>query len=44
MESGQTLEVRATDPSVAVDLPAWSRLAGPRIEKHEEDRYLLRRK
>jgi SAM-dependent methyltransferase/TusA-related sulfurtransferase len=44
MESGQTLEVRATDSSVAVDLPAWSRLAGHRIEKQEEDRYLLRRK
>jgi SAM-dependent methyltransferase/TusA-related sulfurtransferase len=44
MGSGQTLEVRATDPSVAVDLPAWSRLSGNQLVKNEGDRYLLRRK
>jgi SAM-dependent methyltransferase/TusA-related sulfurtransferase len=44
MASGQTLEVRATDPSVALDLPAWSRLAGHQLVKREGDRYLLRRK
>jgi SAM-dependent methyltransferase/TusA-related sulfurtransferase len=44
MESGQTLEVRATDPSVTADLPVWSRLVGHQLVEHEEDRYLLRRK
>jgi len=41
---GQTLEVRATDPSVANDLPAWCRLAGHELAKHEGDRYLIRRR
>jgi TusA-related sulfurtransferase len=40
---GQTLEVRATDPSVANDLPAWCRLAGHELAGHEGDRYLIRR-
>jgi TusA-related sulfurtransferase len=40
----QTLEVRATDPSVAADLPAWCRLAGYEIATHQGDRYLIRRK
>lgn len=43
MSSGQTLEVRATDASVAVDLPAWSRLAGHQLIAQEGHRYLLRR-
>jgi TusA-related sulfurtransferase len=41
---GQTLEVRATDPSVANDLPAWCRLTGHLLAKHEGDRYLIRRR
>jgi TusA-related sulfurtransferase len=41
---GQTLEVRATDPSVANDLPAWCRLAGHELLKRERDRYLIRRR
>jgi TusA-related sulfurtransferase len=40
---GQTLEVRATDPSVANDLPAWCRLAGHELARYEGDRYLIRR-
>jgi TusA-related sulfurtransferase len=40
----QTLEVRATDPSVANDLPAWCRLAGHELAKHEGDRFLIRRR
>jgi TusA-related sulfurtransferase len=44
LSSGQTLEVRATDPSVAVDLPAWCRLTGHQLVTQQEDRYLLRRK
>lgn len=42
MSSGQTLEIRATDPTVAVDLPAWCRLAGHQIIAHVNDRYLIR--
>jgi len=41
---GQTLEVRATDPSVAGDLPAWCLLAGHELARHEGDRYLIRRR
>lgn len=44
MSSGQTLEIRATDPAVAVDLPAWCRLAGHQMITHQNDRYLVRRK
>jgi TusA-related sulfurtransferase len=40
----QALEVRATDPTVAIDLPAWCRLAGHELVSQQGDRYLLRRK
>ena len=42
LASGQTLEVRATDPSVARDLPSWCRLVGHELVKQEQDRYLIR--
>ncbi|HWQ11439.1 MAG TPA: sulfurtransferase TusA family protein [Roseiflexaceae bacterium] len=41
---GQTLEVRATEPSVANDLPAWCRLAGHTLVARDGDRYLIRRR
>ena len=41
---GQTLEIRAIDPSVANDLPAWCRLVGQELVRHEGDRYLIRRR
>ncbi len=45
MAPGQTLEVRATDPTVTnVDLPAWSRLTGHKLVAQQDDRYLLQRK
>lgn len=44
MSSGQTLEVHATAPSVAGDLPAWCRLAGHELIGHEGEHYLIRRK
>ncbi len=40
----QTLEVRATDPTVVVDLPAWCRLTGHTLIDQQGDRYLIRRK
>ena len=40
---GRTLEIRATDPSVAVDLAAWCRLTGHTLVTQEGDRYLIRR-
>ena len=40
--SAQTLEVRATDPSVARDLPSWCRLVGHQLVRQEQDRYLIR--
>jgi tRNA 2-thiouridine synthesizing protein A len=44
LASGQTLEIRATDPSVAVDLTAWCRLTGHTLVTQEGDRYLIRHK
>ncbi|MGH2408886.1 MAG: sulfurtransferase TusA family protein [Chloroflexota bacterium] len=44
MRAGQTLEIHATEPSVAVDLPAWCRLTGHRMVEHAGDHYLVRRK
>ncbi len=44
MQPGQTLEVRATDPSVAVDLPAWCRMTGNTLLRQQHDRYLIQRK
>jgi TusA-related sulfurtransferase len=44
LSPGQTLEVRATDPSVTIDLPAWCRLAKHELVSHQGDRYLIRRK
>ena len=41
---GQMLEVRATDPSVANDLPAWCRLVGHELVTQAGDRYLIRRR
>ena len=44
MRAGQTLEIHATEPSVAVDLPAWCRLTGHRMVEQAGDHYLVRRK
>ena len=41
---GQTLEVRAMDPSVANDLPAWCRMTGHELVRRDGDRYLIRRR
>lgn len=41
---GQTLEVRATDPSVATDLPAWCRMTGNELVTRDGEHYLIRRK
>ncbi|MBW7884874.1 MAG: sulfurtransferase TusA family protein [Caldilineaceae bacterium] len=43
MSSGQTLEIRATDPSVAFDLGAWCRMTGNSLETQQADRYLVRK-
>lgn len=44
LSPNQMLEIRATDPTVAVDLPAWCRLAGHEFVSKTDDRYLIRRK
>lgn len=44
LASNQTLEIRATDPSVTVDLSAWCRLTGHSLVMHAGDRYLIRHK
>lgn len=43
LSGGQTLEVRATNPSVAHDLPAWCRLAGYELLQQDGDRYVIGR-
>lgn len=48
LQPGQTLEIRATEPSVGNDLPAWCRLTGHALLESRAgaagDRYLVRRK
>ena len=44
MDSGQTLEIRATNDTVRVDLPAWCRIVGHKLIAQQDDRYLLQRK
>jgi TusA-related sulfurtransferase len=44
LTAGQTLEIRATDPSVTNDLPAWCRLVGHELVRYEGDRFLIRRR
>ena len=43
LKGKQTLEVRDTNPSVAHDLPAWCRLAGYELVKHDGDHYVIGR-
>jgi tRNA 2-thiouridine synthesizing protein A len=43
LQPGQTLEIRATDPTVAADLSAWCRMTGHTLVDQRGDRYLLRR-
>lgn len=38
----ETLEVRATNPSVANDLPAWCRMAGYELFQQDGDRFFVR--
>jgi arsenite methyltransferase len=44
LESGQTLEVRATDTTVGIDLESWSQIVGHELVIEQGDRYLIRRK
>jgi len=44
LNAGQTLEVHATNPSVARDLPAWCRLTGHELVNQESDQFLIRHK
>ena len=43
MTSGQTLEIHAVDPSVAVDLAAWCRMTGNALVEQREEHYLVRK-
>jgi len=44
LNSGQTLEIHATNPSVARDLPAWCRLTGHELLNQNMDHFLIRHK
>lgn len=41
MDSGQTLEIYATDPSVASDLGAWCRMTGNQLLEQRGAHYLI---
>ncbi len=43
MKSGQTLEIHASDPSVAVDLAAWCRMTGNSLVEQRSEHYLVRK-
>lgn len=43
LAAGQTLEVRATDPTVKVDLPTWVRMRKYHLLEQVDDRYLIRK-
>ena len=44
MAPGQTLEIHATDPSVAADLPSWCRLSGHEFLRQDGNYFLIRHK
>ncbi len=44
LEPGQVFELRATDPGVRHDLPAWAGLTGHRLAVAEPPRYLIIRR
>ena len=44
LAAGQTLELYATDPTIASDLSAWCRLSGHALVRHEDSYYLIQRK
>jgi TusA-related sulfurtransferase len=44
MSSGQTLEIHATDATVAVDLSAWSRMTGHPLIEQQGTHYLIQHK
>jgi tRNA 2-thiouridine synthesizing protein A len=44
MESGQTLEIFATDPTVPVDLAAWCRMTGHALVEQQNSHYLVNHK
>ena len=41
MGSGQTLEIHASDPSVASDLSAWCRMTGHTLVEQRDEHYLI---
>ncbi len=43
LNAGQTLEIRASDPTVAFDLAAWCRMTGHTLVTQQGDRYLVRK-
>ena len=44
METGQKLEIFATDPTVAVDLAAWCRMTGHALVEQRGSHYLVEHK
>ena len=44
MQTGQTLEVHATDQTVSIDIAAWCRMTGHQLVEQQGSHYLLQHK
>ena len=44
LSAGDVLQVRATDPGAPADLPAWARVTGNTLVRHERPLYWFRRR
>jgi TusA-related sulfurtransferase len=42
--SGQTIEIHATDPTVAIDLTAWCRMTGNQLVEQQGAHFLVQHK
>jgi tRNA 2-thiouridine synthesizing protein A len=44
LRHGQVLRLVALDPGAPADIPAWCRMTGHLLERHDHPVYLIRRK
>lgn len=44
LESGQAIEIHATDPTVAIDLSAWCRMTGNQLVEQQGAHFLVQHK
>ena len=44
MQTGQMLEIHATDPTVSIDIGAWCRMTGHQLLNQQDSHYLIQHK